>query len=89
MTGKQPFERWMCVGLLFLIGSLFLIMMMHTPMHSDDYFDVFVYGTNHRINCLGDYVNNLKQHYLHVSSRVIPHLFIQTFVVVAGKTALT
>ena len=74
-----------CLVFLALIGVCFYLLMVFTPLSSDDYGDFFLWGTNHRLSNLSDYISNLYLHYSHVSARFVPHVFIELFGIFIGK----
>ena len=80
--------NWHIPLLMGCLGFAFFMLMMYTPLSMDDYEDVFVLNTNRYItDSVGSFFSNLYLHYLHVSSRLIPHFFIQFFGVALGKIA--
>ena len=86
MFFKNKLENKIAALFLFLVGVCFYFMMVFSPLYADDYLDSFLWGTNHRLNTIGDYLHNLYLHYFLVSARVIPHFFIECFGVFLGKS---
>lgn len=78
--------NWHIPLLMGCLGFAFFMLMMYTPLSMDDYEDVFVLDTNRYItSSVGSFFSNLYLHYIHFSSRLIPHFFIQFFGVLLGK----
>lgn len=83
---KKKLDYKLAALFLILVGVCFYFMMVFSPLYADDYLDSFLWGTNHKLNTIGDYLHNLYLHYLLVSARVIPHFFIEFFSVFLGKS---
>ena len=72
---------------LLMIGVIFYLMNIYTPLYMDDWHYCFIFGTHSPISSIVDILNSQYHHYLGVNGRFIPHFFIQLFDGLLGKEA--
>ena len=65
--------------LLALIFSVILICNFNTPLVSDDYYYCYDFSTGERITNAFQIIDSMKVHRLTVNGKVIPHAFVQFF----------
>lgn len=70
---------------LMVIGGLFYVMNIWTPLFVDDFFYCFIFKTHVHINSFCDVIKSQYLHYLEMNGRFIPHFFAQYIEGVWGK----
>ena len=70
---------------LGIIGIVFYMLMVFTPLFSDDWNYYLVFGTGRRIQSLWDIFVSQYNHYFLNNGRFIPHFFVQLFDGILGK----
>ena len=80
---KSSLYYW---GYLASIGVIFYIMNYYTPLSADDFRYAFMFGANRRIESISDIVTSQYYHYLEMNGRTIPHILIQLFIGIIGKS---
>ena len=78
-------NKGLYIGYLFVIGVVFYLMNVFTPLSSDDWHYNFIFGTHTQIKNIGDIFNSLYIHYLGNNGRFVPHFFVQLFDGLLGK----
>ena len=73
------------VMFLGIAGIVFYMLMIFTPLFSDDWNYCFVFGTDRWIQSLGDIFVSQYNHYFLNNGRFIPHFFVQLFDGILGK----
>lgn len=79
---KTSYLYW---GYLFIIGFIFYILNLYTPLSTDDFHYHFIFGSKEPINSLTDIIESQYNHYFILNGRTIPHCFAQLFNGIAGK----
>lgn len=78
-------ENKVVIVVLAIIGGIFYLMNVWTPLYSDDWHYCFIYGTTQHIHSIGDILASQYVHYFEVNGRFIPHFFVQLFDGIIGK----
>ena len=79
---KNSYLYW---GYLTVIGIIFYIMNVLTPLSADDYKYAFIIGEDEPIKNLADIFKSQYNHYFTMNGRFIPHFFVQLFTGILGK----
>lgn len=74
--------RTFCVG---CIALAFYMLMVFTPLFSDDWNYYLIFGTQQRIESLRDIFVSQYIHYFQNNGRFVPHFFVQLFDGLLGK----
>lgn len=82
----RKIDKQAYVLVLFMIGVVFYMMNTYTPLSADDYRYAFTFGFPQRIETLDDIIISQYHHYFVMNGRLVPHLFIQYFVGIVGKS---
>ena len=78
-------NKYLYFGYLLVIGIVFYLMNVFTPLFSDDWHYNFIYGTHTQIKTLGDVLYSQYLHYFSMNGRFVPHFFVQLFDGILGK----
>lgn len=78
-------ENKCAVILLAIVGIVFYLMNVYSPLFCDDWHYCFIFGTTTPIQSACDIFISQYNHYFGFNGRVVPHLFVQFFVGLAGK----
>ena len=70
---------------LLVVGVLFYILNICTPMFSDDWHYNFIFGTYIPIESVSDILISQYKHYFEYNGRFIPHFIVQFFDGITGK----
>ena len=68
------------------LGLAFYSLMVFTPLFSDDWNYYLIFGTQQRISSISDVFVSQYHHYFLNNGRFIPHLFVQSFDGLWGKS---
>ncbi len=79
-------NKYLYFGYLLIIGVVFYVMNVFTPLFSDDWHFAFIFRTDTRIKTLGDVLYSEYLHYLNYTGRTVPHFFVQLFDGILGKS---
>ena len=82
MKKAIPIIRAVC---LCSIGLAFYMLMVFSPLYSDDWNYYLIFGTDQRISSLRDIFVSQYNHYLLNNGRFVPHFFVQLFDGLLGK----
>lgn len=74
-------------GLLLILGILFYVINMLTPLFSDDWHYGFMWGTSTHIQSVSDVLISQYAHYFENNGRFVPHFLMQYFDGILGKSA--
>lgn len=80
-------NKYLYYGYLLIIGVVFYVMNVFTPLFSDDWHFAFIFRTDTRIKTIGDVLYSEYLHYLNYTGRTVPHFFVQLFDGILGKPA--
>lgn len=72
----------LCLG---CIGIVFYMLMVFSPLFSDDWNYYLIFGTQQRIESLRDIFVSQYTHYFQNNGRFVPHFFVQLFDGLLGK----
>ena len=72
-------------GYLTVLGIIFYIMNVYTPLYCDDWHYQFKFGTTIPIQNISDIFVSQYTHYFHMNGRFIPHYIVQFFDGITGK----
>ena len=78
-------NKYLYFGYLLIIGLVFYLMNVFTPLFCDDWHYNFIYGTQTQIKTLGDVLYSQYLHYFSMNGRFVPHFFVQLFDGILGK----
>lgn len=78
-------ENKLIIATLAIIGGIFYVMNVWTPLYLDDWHYCFIYGTKHPIQSISDILVSQYHHYFDYNGRFIPHFIIQFFDGIIGK----
>ena len=78
-------NKYLYFGYLLIIGVVFYLMNVFTPLYSDDWHYNFIFGSQTPINNIGDVLYSQYLHYLSFNGRFVPHFFVQLFDGILGK----
>ena len=70
---------------LTLIAAIIYVLNYFTPLASDDWNYVFIYGTNDKIHTLWDVIKSQYFHYFEMNGRITAHMITQTADGIFGK----
>ena len=87
MDKEMKDNKYLYFGYLLIIGVVFYVMNVFTPLFSDDWHFAFIFRTDTRIKTLGDVLYSEYLHYLNYTGRTVPHFFVQLFDGILGKQA--
>lgn len=73
-------------GYLAIIGVIFYLMNLFTPLYCDDWHYQFKFGTLIPIQNIADIFESQYTHYFQMNGRFIPHFIAQFFDGIAGKS---
>lgn len=73
--------------LLMVIGVLFFVINILTPLYSDDWHYGYIFNTSVHIRSLSDVFISQYAHYFSQNGRFVPHFLLQTFDGLLGKGA--
>lgn len=73
------------IALFLVIGCVFYLMNVYSPLYVDDWHYCFIFGTTTPIASIGDIFRSQAIHYMEFNGRVVPHLFVQFFDGLVGK----
>ncbi len=79
-------NKYLYFGYLLIIGVVFYVMNVFSPLFSDDWHFAFIFRTDTRIKTLGDVLYSEYLHYLNYTGRTVPHFFVQLFDGILGKS---
>ena len=71
---------------LLIIGVVFYVMNVFTPLFSDDWHFKFIFGTRTQVRTISDLFYSLYLHYMNYTGRFYPHFFVQLFDGILGKS---
>ncbi len=78
-------NKYLYFGYLLIIGVVFYVMNVFTPLFSDDWHFRFIYGTRTQVKTISDLFYSLYLHYQNYTGRFYPHFFVQLFDGILGK----
>ena len=78
-------NKYLYFGYLLVIGIVFYLMNVFTPLCVDDWHYNFIYGTDTPIKTIGDVLYSQYLHYFSMNGRFVPHFFVQIFDGILGK----
>ncbi len=78
-------NKYLYFGYLLIIGVVFYVMNVFTPLASDDWHFKFIFGTRTQVKTIGDLFYSLYLHYQNYTGRFYPHFFVQLFDGILGK----
>ena len=81
MTNKYHYSFY-----LIIVGVIFFLMNIFTPLSSDDWHYNFIFNSQNHIKTIGDILYSQYLHYFNFNGRFIPHFFIQLFDGILGKS---
>lgn len=73
-------------SLLIILGILFYVINMLTPLFSDDWHYGFIWETSTHIQSISDVLMSQYAHYFHNNGRFVPHFLLQSFDGLLGKS---
>lgn len=79
-------NKYLYYSYLLLIGVVFYVMNVFSPLFSDDWHFAFIFRTDTRIKTIGDVLYSEYLHYLNYTGRTVPHFFVQLFDGILGKS---
>lgn len=80
-------SKWEYFSIMFVFGVLFYAINALTPLFSDDWHYGFIWGTSEHISSIQDVLVSQYSHYFGNNGRFVPHLLLQTFDGLLGKSA--
>ena len=78
-------NKYLYYSYLLLIGVVFYVMNVFSPLFSDDWHFKFVYFSQTEVKTMSDLLYSLYLHYLYFTWRVTPHFFVILFDGILGK----
>lgn len=78
-------NKYLYFGFLLIVGIVFYLMNLFTPLYSDDWHYNFIFGTQTQIKSISDILYSQYIHYFNNNGRFVPHFFVQLFDGILGK----